>query len=221
MFKSSEERKQESMMILSKLKIPYIEHLPAIEDSTQVELKDVDLICKKAIATLLIIQVAHDALRGEFKKSKGLFSDELKKYGVEEYLSRKENIVLNGYYSKQDLLDITWEYETYWALVWALGLIDSEEMDIPDKNADWMKAIRLVSESNSYEDFKAQVKLRSIEEILDMLDLYYRYNWATVEARVRSRGRLKISHEVVVERRKGLEWLISSEEDWDDISLDT
>ena len=30
-----------------------------------------------------------------------------------------------------------------------------------------------------------------------------------------------LNPDVVVERRKGLEWLIASEEDWNEISLDT
>lgn len=30
-----------------------------------------------------------------------------------------------------------------------------------------------------------------------------------------------LNPEVVVERRRGLEWLFSEEEDWNDISLDT
>lgn len=65
-------------------------------------------------------------------------------------------------------------------------------------------------------------KLRSVEEILDMLDLYYRYHWACVEKRVRPETNIgKLNPEVVMERRKGLEWLINEINEWDEISLDT
>ena len=55
-----------------------------------------------------------------------------------------------------------------------------------------------------------------------MLDLFYCYHWACVEKQIRPETKIgKLNPEVVVERRKGLEWLISEEKDWDNISLDT
>ena len=63
--------------------------------------------------------------------------------------------------------------------------------------------------------------MRGIEEILDMLDLFYRYHWTTEDARLNLKKLPKINGEVVAERRRGLEWLVSQEEDWNDISLDT
>lgn len=39
----------------------------------------------------------------------------------------------------------------------------------------------LVSTCKTYDDFKCKCKIRDIEEILDMLDLYYRYDWAVTE----------------------------------------
>jgi len=57
---------------------------------------------------------------------------------------------------------------------------------------------------------------------LDMLDLYYRYHWACVEKRVQPNTNIgPLNPDVVVERRKGLEWVISDIEEWDEISLDT
>ena len=64
--------------------------------------------------------------------------------------------------------------------------------------------------------------LRNIEKILDMTDLFYCYHWACEEKRIRpetSTG--KLNSEVVAERRRGLEWLVSDEKDWNQISLDT
>lgn len=64
--------------------------------------------------------------------------------------------------------------------------------------------------------------MRNIEDILDMLVLYYRYPWVCVEKCIRpdiSIGNL--NHEVVMERRKGLAWLIPKETDWNERSLNT
>ena len=55
-----------------------------------------------------------------------------------------------------------------------------------------------------------------------MLDLYYRYSWACRENKIDSITRIgKLNPDVVIERRRGLEWLISKETDWFNISLDT
>jgi hypothetical protein len=78
-----------------------------------------------------------------------------------------------------DAVNVSWTYESYWALCWALGLIN--KMGFPKDVCNTKIAISFVSICNSYNDFKKKVKLRDVEEILDMLDLYYRYHWATVE----------------------------------------
>lgn len=107
-----------------------------------------------------------------------------------------------------------------WAVVWSLGLVD----DIKEANeiCDCQKAIGLVSHCKSYEEFKKQCHTRSVDEILDMLDLYYRYHWACVEKRIHPETPIgDLNPEVVWERRRGLEWLVSEEADWYEISLDT
>ena len=113
-----------------------------------------------------------------------------------------------------------WSYECYWSLVWALGLID----DIKDASGicDCKKAGSIVYDCKNYDEFKSKCKLRDIEEILDMLDLYYRYHWACVEKRIKPDTIIgSLDSEVVWERRRGLEWLVSDMEDWNKISLDT
>lgn len=85
---------------------------------------------------------------------------------------------------------------------------------------DCDKAISFVLKSVSFEDFKSKCKLRDIDEILDMKDLYYRYNWAINNKYVDSNtktGNLNSSN--VIERRRGLEWILSDEYDWYNIQL--
>ncbi len=80
----------------------------------------------------------------------------------------------------------------------------------------------LIQSYNSFDEFKRNCKMRSHSEILDMLDLYYNYHWVCVEKRLRpdteSGG---LNEEIVMERRRALEWLICRDKTWDDISLDT
>ena len=218
--KSSEVRKEQTEKRLKEMGIAYNRYLPLIESSEDVVLKGLDDICKRAIACLISIQVGLDIGQSDYEESKEFFADILSKYGVESCLNEKEKRLFNGNCSKQDAIDVVWTYEAYWSLVWALGLIDdiSNAVEI----CDCQKAISLVSECGSLEEFKKQCHVRDIEEILDMLDLYYRYDWACTEKRFNPQTSIGgLNPEVVVERRKGLEWLISEENDWFDISLDT
>ncbi|MGN1107293.1 MAG: DUF4272 domain-containing protein, partial [Huintestinicola sp.] len=72
------------------------------------------------------------------------------------------------------------------------------------------------------EEFKSKCNPRDINEILDVLDLYYRYHWACVNKQIDPNTPINgLDPAVVTERRRGLEWLINDEDDWNEISLDT
>ena len=215
------ERKEKTIERLKQENIDYIDWLPAVESSEDVKLKSLDEICSRAIASLLAIQVACDInSKADYEESKNYFETLLDVFGVRDKLLPKEKKLFDGTYTDQDAVDVTWTYESYWSLVWALGLID----DITDAGniCDTQIATSLVSKSKNFDDFKSKCKLRNIEEILDMVDLFFRYNWATTEYRLTKNANIgSLNDEIVTERRRGLEWLISSENDWYDISLDT
>ena len=215
------ERKNKSNEKIRKMGIPTCKSLPILEDSMTNDFKSIDEIARRAIAALLTIQLACDINEGyDFNESKDMFYNLLKEFGVEDCLNNKEKKIFDKNYTDQDLLDITWTYECYWSLVWALGLVD--DISIPNSLCDCDKAVTLVSNSKDYEDFKLKCKLRNVYEILDMLDLYYRYHWACVEKRINPNTNIAdLNPEVVYERRRGLEWLFSEEDNWFDISLDT
>lgn len=219
--KTAEERRSISNKKIKEQGIACFEQLPMIEDGSQVKLKSEDDICRRAIACLISTQVACDIGGGnDYEESRSLFTDYLKKFGVENSLNQKEKKLFDGSYDMQDALDVSWSYESYWSLVWALGLV--KDIEYPYDICDCEKAISMVIRCDSFEDFKSKCKLRDIEEILDMVDLYFRYDWATTENRIRPETPIgKLNPGVVVERRRGLEWLISEESDWNEISLDT
>lgn len=194
------------------------------KDETSIKLKSIDDMCKRAIASLITIQVACDINNGqdikseEYKENFDLVKSLYKKFGVEDSLNPKEKRIIDATYSEQDVYDMDWEYETYWALCWCLGLVD----DIKDGSSlcDCGQAIDFVVKSSSFDDFKSKCKIRSIEEILDMYDLYLRYNWAINNKYVdpnTATGNLNASN--VIERRRALEWVISDVNDWYDLQL--
>jgi hypothetical protein len=214
------ERKERSEKILAVKGIGINPGLPMTEAASGVKLKSPDEICRRAIAALLSTQIGIELSEGKTENVQ-MFLDLMKHFGAEDALNAKEKRVCGGRADAQDITDVVWEYECYWSLLWALGIID----DISDASqiCDCTAAIRAVSQCGDFDDFMSRCSLRSTDEILDMLDLYYRYHWAVVhhEHIDPSCPVGDLNGEVVFERRRGLEWLISGEEDWYDISLDT
>ncbi len=217
---NSKERREKSNTIIKEMGIDCFEELPVLQDSSQIKLKSLDEICKRAIAALISIQVACDIQNDKYEESIAFFKPMLEKYNVSNNLNLLERKIFEGDYSKQDAMDVSWQYECYWAVVWALGLVDdiSNSANICDN----IKAVELVQTCNTFEDFKNKCQLRDVEEILDMLDLYFRYHWAVTNKRIDLTTNIgNLNSEVVFERRRGLEWLISEEEDWHNITLNT
>ena len=216
------DRKNKSNEKIKKMQIPICEGLPIIEEEIKNDFKSLDTICKRAIACLISTQLACNINEGkDYEESKNFFKEILEEFGVEQCLNSKEKKLFNGSYSKQDVVDVTWTYECFWVLVWALGLIN-DDISVPNNICDCDRAIKLVSETKNYSEFKEKCNLRSITEILDLLDLHYRYHWACVEKQLNSDVNISdLNPEVVYERRRGLEWLFAEETDWFDISLDT
>ncbi|MBQ3394589.1 MAG: DUF4272 domain-containing protein [Oscillospiraceae bacterium] len=218
--KTPEERRELNNEKLRGRGIALLESLPVIEESTEAGLRSFDEICERAVATLLSTQVACDINEGNYPESVSFFLKKLDEFGVSFKLNPVEKRVFNGTYSEQDAVDVSWEYEAYWALVWALGLV--ENIENGGEPCDVYTAIQLVGDCENMEQFKANCKLRDTDELLDMLDLYYRYHWATTEKRINPETEVGgLDDEIVMERRRGLEWLFSRENNWFDIELNT
>ncbi len=215
-----EQRREKNNSFIKKQGINCFEKLPLVEDSSEVTLKNLDEVCKKALSTFIIFHLSCDLREGNYDQEIDFYKSLIDRYGVVKSLNSLEKRILTNDCSKQDLIDMDWAYECYWVLCWALSLVD----DISDAGevCDSDVCIQIFQESDSYDSFKAKCKLRNVEEILDMFDLYFRYNWAVVEKRIHpdtSIGNLIPS--AVVERRRALEWLISNETDWYEIQLNT
>ncbi len=214
------ERRAKNNEFIKAQGIACFEELPLVESSEEVTLKSLDEICNRVFAAFFSIQVAIDVNNNQYEESVNYFKPMLEKLNLTQYLNQKEKRIFDGTYTRQDAIDLDWEYEALWSLFFALGLVDDIKNGGVLCDCDYI--INTMKENNDIEKFKNICKLRDIEEILDMLDLYYRYDWACTEKRINPEtniGNLDIGN--VIERRRGLEWLISNEDDWYEISLDT
>lgn len=220
-YKSKETRRDQSINKLKELNIDYIDNLPCTYEVSEVTIKSIDDIAKRYIANIIAIQVAFDILNeSDLNDSFSFFYDLLDKYGVRDCLNNFEKKVFDNKLKKEELINLTWQYEAINVLAWVLGL--KSELEYPDDLCDVESLMRYIAGCNNYEEFINKCKIIDIEKILDELDLEYRYHWATVEKRVNeSTNTNGLDEEIVIERRRALEWLFIEEKDWNNVSLDT
>lgn len=218
-----EQRKQKSLSYLKDRNIPFVEHLPQLPPIVNVRIKSQEEIARRAIALLIVIQYACDvAQNGDLEEAKQFVFDMLSKYGVEAELTENERQLLQDVVpDQQAAVNIAWQYEAYWVLIWALGLVDT--LAFPDQICDCDYAINVVASTESFAAFMDRTALRSGEEILDEADKIYRLHWACVNSRIQSQeAPAGMNESIVVERRRGLFWLIGDQnEAWDHIRMDT
>ncbi|MDE6219978.1 MAG: DUF4272 domain-containing protein [Lachnospiraceae bacterium] len=223
-FKEAQMRKERSIEILKAHKVPYIEHLPVMETANMVRVRTAEEIARRAVACLFAIQVACDAAggRGSLKKSRQFFSEKLVEFGVEGVLTHKEQKVFCDKCTDQEFGNMTWKYEAYWVLLWALGIV--EKLDYPAEACDCDFAINAVADCNGMKAFMAKIRMRDIDEILDEADLIFRYDWACVDARIHEdEAPAGLNPDVVYERHCGFNWLIDADgaDDWDNVATNT
>lgn len=220
-YKSKEKRKEISINKIRSLGIDYLDTLPPTFSADEVKMKSIEDIASRYVANILSIQFAFDTLdNASIDESCLFFTDLLCKYGVYGQLNETEKKAFKKELSEKELINLTWEYEALNVLAWVLGL--KEELEFPSDLCDVEPLIKNIIECLSFDEFINKCKLRDIEEILDELDLEYRYHWAIVNKSINESTNIgNLDGEVVVERRKALEWLFNEENDWNKISLDT
>lgn len=224
---TGQERREKSNQKIKKLGIACLEQLPCLPDSEHIHLRGKEEIAKRAIACLLISNVAVDIYnKNDIEESKEFFGKLLKQYSVDTSLTPDEKKVFEEELTEQEACDLQWRLEGVEVLFWILGLIP--ELSFPEQLVNTIKLNNILQSVNNLEEFMSKVKMIDVEKILDETDLEYRYHWACVEKRINPATEIKnLYPDVVYERRRALEWVINdhnddeNSRDWDTISLDT
>ncbi|OPZ79066.1 MAG: hypothetical protein BWY78_00264 [Alphaproteobacteria bacterium ADurb.Bin438] len=220
---TSEERKLKSIEILKKKNIPYIDHLPVICSAQNIKLRSKEDIAKRAATLLIVSGYAGDVVNNnDIIASKEFFYENLRKYDLVGNLTeREEKFFINDIPLRNEALQLVWQYESCYALLWSLGLVNT--LFFPDKTCSEGSISYLLAKCNSFDEFYQKTKLRNVNEILDEADLIYRYHWAIVDARLkRISPPAKLEEGVVLERHRALNWVINhNNEDWDNVRVDT
>ncbi len=210
-------RKERTEKILKSkgLKINY--NLPLVESENETTIRAPKEIAERVTILAVTNMVAFNGFTGEEAL------DYLKKYNLFDKLTPKETEFLNNPTDERKSQE-TWKCEGIWTLMWALNVVDS--LGFPDQMCDLntipMDDYPLVKGKDPNDFIKRFSETRNKSEILDAVDLYYRIDWACVDARINDNQMEIVNSGVVYERHYALNWLVNySDQDWDDITCDT
>ena len=214
------DRKNRSIRILEEQGISYLEELPVIQSSIEIKGKTIDEIAKRAIVLCIACNFASDIIsnkkRRYIKESKKFFNKLLDTYNVKDVMTKDEKLLFDKM-DKNVAVQLSWQFEGYLILLWALGLVN--EVPFPDTLVDPDSVTAVVSACDTYRELKEKCNLRDVNEVLDLADLTYRYNWYCVEAKINDEDTV-INPEIVMERHRALLWLLSDVK-WDKVEINT
>ncbi|WP_409293227.1 DUF4272 domain-containing protein [Peribacillus sp. SCS-37] len=207
---SNMRRKRKSEKLLRSLGIKVNKYLPFLE--SDYEMRTIEEIALRAMCLCIC------AAKGEGVE-KEVVEGLIKRYDIERHLSPEERaFMVDPNPSENDRIQFTWRYEGYWVLLWGLGYT---ELGDPDSICDVAFAVTQLSE-RSAEQFMGEAVLRPKKEIDDQADLILRLHWAVRDVQING-GEIPggLNPGVVLERHHALNWLIRTQEKWDDITADT
>lgn len=219
----STKRREKTLQVIKTLGVDYCEGLPLIGEEHLCKSKD--QVCKRFLAGFFSAMLACD-----YNSDRDFFENEgrkiicsfLEQFNVKSELYPDELKIITGECDERTAVNVSWNVECSYALMWALGFISSEEMEEPSNGCDTCMMVKFVQQFNTFDEIMSACKMHYQSEVLDMFDIYYNFHWVCVDKRINpSTNCGNLNEEVVMERRKALEWLISEEQDWNEISLDT
>ena len=216
---TAQERKNRSIEILQAQNVPFIEHLPLRYETEEVTPRDKKEVIERVACSFSSIMCALSITKNKYTEEDRVYMTQdflSAKYHALELLTPMEQQVIAGTISEAGAINAAWKYESIWALLWALGVV--EELSFPNQICDCDLVMGTMERFKNLDDFMANTTLRPMEEILKALDLHYRYHWAAVNARVNGSDPAGIDEGIVMERRAGLEWLCCKGEENDNLT---
>jgi hypothetical protein len=206
-------RKAKSIAAIKELGLPFTDNLPVVEDEASITPRSNEEIAERTIA------LAIAAVKGE-SNDQQLVDSLITRFSAQQLFTPAElAFITNQSPTQQQLTDFTWQYECIHVLLWSLGHV--EKLQPPNEICDVPAEVSIIRDLGR-EKLSSTAHPRSISEILDQADYYYRLHWAAIELRINGKRSDKANEEIIDERHKALNWLIRyMGQNWDDITTDT
>ncbi len=208
-----EKIKVKNTKILRRNGIEVIEHLPYLENPTFRKSKEV----AKRMMTLLGLFQLH------LKAPKEIIKNWIEENKLTETLTREESEFLKNDYNElteQNQIDIYWYVETIWTFAWIGGFHNNLTFNTSVENT-LVSYLPNIERNESAKSFIEGFKYRNEIEIFTMLDKFYRAHWFARNNKLKGITSDKVDLDIIMERRKALEFTCFEELIWDEISLDT
>lgn len=214
--KTAEQRKKQTEILLKSLNIPFIDHLPLIEEESEVKIRTAQEIAERALILVYLAYVSEvpDERENviEFLKTNFLWN---KVSPAEKELFQKEEL------TRQETANISWRSEGVLLLLWTINKVD--KLELPIEQVEIPEIVSRLPEflTDPSEFIKSSI-IRPTTEILDQSDLIYRLHWATRSANLNNQpmpANLDLS--IIMERHYAINWVTFYADEWDEISTDT
>ncbi len=191
------------------LKKEKIEYTTSTEIFDDVKLRTKEDVIKKAIATLITIQVACDFEKGEakFKESKAFMLNLLDKYEAQDYLSKREKSVFTNKIEPIEAKIMIQSYEAVNVLFWSLGIV--KKLKSPSDECDFDYLITALASCEDFEMFENHTTLKTLKIIYFNFDITFRYDLS-----LKNNNIDKTTKMVIRERLKAFRWLLNIDNSW-------
>jgi len=193
--------------------INVIDHLPHLDSP---KFRNPQDIAKRAMILTALFQLHLNAPKEIIKKwiidnklENNLFENE-QKYLEVNYIELTE----------QDQAKIYWFIEAVWTLAWVNGLHNKLTLNsgVDDNLAD---LIPNIAKDESASNFIKNFKTRKEKEVFEMLDKLYRAHWFARNNNLKGIANDKVNLDIIIERRKALEFVCYDQDNWNEIELNT
>jgi hypothetical protein len=205
--------KEQNTSYLKSIGIEVINHLPYIDLNEFQSDKD---IARRCLVMAALLQL-------NFGAPNEFIENWLNENNLMEYLTPNEQHILGTKFSdltEQEQTDLYWTIEAIWALSW-VGKKHSNltfNTGVEDTLANMLPSFQ---NNESGAEFIEKFKSKPKKEIFTMLDRFYRAHWYARNNNLTGKDDPNANIDLIMERRKALEWVCNKNEEWDDISLDT
>ena len=217
MVPEQQDRKARSESLLEARQIKANQHLPCIESAAETILRSPQEIAQRVTALAITTLVATNAITA----TEAL--EYIQTYQLASLLTPQEQAFLANP-TPERMVQESWKCECIYTLLWAIHKV--YQLAFPDQQCNLNIVGQQQNPIGSGKDPRPYIQSvtssRSKEDILDEADLYYRFDWACVDARINNREMHVVHPGVVYQRHYALNWLIQyGDQAWDDVSCDT
>lgn len=212
------QRKAKTEQFLATLGLSTPSTLPPVVAESEVILRTPDEVVQRALA-LMLMGLQAENFYHEGKPISPMEFKERCPIGFAGLSNIEQNFIYSTQPAEQDIIDMYFRYEASLLLQWAINW--QSELPFADTVCN---VESLLKKGMQYDQYKTtNVTLRSINELLDTLDLHYRLHWIIRDHQLKDQQLPKnIWPSTVQERHYALNWLTNFENaDWDDVDTPT